>query len=283
MVPPDGSTKQSNGGEHGGLAGARRPGQRQPGPRRDLERDAPEGGAAAAGVVDRQVRHDEGGDRDRSRNRGGPARARRSGDASRERCPQHVEDARAAACPSVLAWNSAPARRRAMNTSGATSRTAMAVWRPSSPQSSRRPSTMATSPTPRPAMRSMESDRGRRGAGCAWWRRGRLRSPPPPRGATVRLAAEGAQGRQALDELEEPAGERPEAPPLPLGAPRRLATEEDHGHGHRDDQRHHDGEGQQVLGRHPRQQEERDDTRSRRLGEVARSSRRGASAAPGWR
>ncbi len=64
----------------------------------------------------------------------------------------------AAACPSVLAWNSAPARRSGMKISGATSSTAMAVCSPSSPQSSRSPSTMATSPTPSPAMRSMESD-----------------------------------------------------------------------------------------------------------------------------
>ena len=62
----------------------------------------------------------------------------------------------AAAWPSVLAWNSAPARRSGMKISGATSRTARAVCSPSSPHSRRRPSTMATKPTPKPAMRSME-------------------------------------------------------------------------------------------------------------------------------
>jgi hypothetical protein len=62
----------------------------------------------------------------------------------------------AAAWPSVLAWNSAPARRRGMKISGATSSTAMAVCTPSSPHSRRRPSAMATNPTPNPAIRSME-------------------------------------------------------------------------------------------------------------------------------
>ena len=63
----------------------------------------------------------------------------------------------AAACPSALAWNSAPARRSGMKISGATRRTAIAVCRSTSPQRSRRPSTMATSPTPNPASMSMAS------------------------------------------------------------------------------------------------------------------------------
>ena len=157
-----------------------------------------------------------------------------------------------------------------MKISGATSSTAMAVCSPSSPQRSRNPSTMATNPTPSPAMRSMESDDRNASAQGAHGGRphafARLRHLPAP----VCLAAEGTKSRQALDELEEPPGERSQTPPLPLRAPRRLPTEEDHAHRHRDDQRHDDREGQPVLGGHPRQQEEGDDDGGRRLGEVAR-------------
>ena len=63
----------------------------------------------------------------------------------------------AAARPSALAWNSAPARRIGRKTSGDTSSTASAVPSVSVPPRSRRPSSMATSPTPSPASISMAS------------------------------------------------------------------------------------------------------------------------------
>ena len=88
--------------------------------------------------------------------------------------------------------------------------------------------------------------------------------------SAVRLAAEGAERGEALDELEEVARQRPEPAPLSLRAPGRLAPEVDHGERDRGDEGHDHDERQPVLGRHPHQQEERDDGRGGGLRQVAR-------------
>ena len=88
--------------------------------------------------------------------------------------------------------------------------------------------------------------------------------------APLRLAAEGAQGGQTLDELQDAPGQRAEPAPLPLRALGRLPAEGDHRHGHRQDEGDDDHERQPVLGAHPDQQDERDDGGRGGLGEVAR-------------
>ena len=79
----------------------------------------------------------------------------------------------------------------------------MAVCRSSSPQRSRRPSTMATKPDAEPGehvhgQSGEEGDAQRAHGGRAHALGGRLHLAP-----ALLLAPEGAQGRQALDELEE--------------------------------------------------------------------------------
>ena len=87
--------------------------------------------------------------------------------------------------------------------------------------------------------------------------------------APLRLAAEGTQGGQALDELQHTPGQRAESPPLPCGAPGRLPAERDHGHGDGQHQGDDDDEGQPVLRAHPGQEDERDDGGRGRLRQVA--------------
>ena len=88
--------------------------------------------------------------------------------------------------------------------------------------------------------------------------------------AALRRAAEGAQGGEPFDELQDPTGERAQPAPLALGPPGRLPAERDHRHGHgqHQDDDHH--EGQPILRGHPDQQDHRDDGGRGRLGQVAR-------------
>ena len=69
MVPPICATKHSSAVSTVDLPAADGPVSATRDPGATLERDAPEGGSTAAGVVDRQIRHDEDGDRDRDRDR----------------------------------------------------------------------------------------------------------------------------------------------------------------------------------------------------------------------
>ena len=145
----------------------------------------------------------------------------------------------------------------------------MAVCRLSSPHSRRRPSTMATKPTPNPAIMSMDS------AERKATRRVRMvaeRTPSVAAATSRRPWPSRPKARRVgkpLDELEEAAGQRPEPAPLALGAPGRLAPEVDHRDRHGDHQRHDHDEGQPVLRGHPGQQEDGDDGGRRGLREVA--------------
>ena len=94
---------------------------------------------------------------------------------------------------------------------------------------------------------------------------GRRHLAPP-----VVLASEGPQRRQALDQLQEAAGQGPEPAPLAGRAFCRLASEQDHRERHREHQCDDHDKGQPVLGRHPGQEQYRDHRGGCRLGEVAR-------------
>ena len=87
--------------------------------------------------------------------------------------------------------------------------------------------------------------------------------------ATVPVAPEGPQRGQSLNELEEPPGQRAQAAPLPRRAPVRLPSEVDHGHRHGDHQGHDDDQREPVLRGHPDQKDQRHHRGHGRLGEIA--------------
>ena len=97
----------------------------------------------------------------------------------------------AAVCPSVLAWKSAPARRSGRKTSGETRSTAKAVYSGIEPFNSRRPSTMATNPVPRPAnsSRAREDTKATRSVRMVARRRPSLASATSRRPSAVRPKA----------------------------------------------------------------------------------------------
>ena len=200
IVPPLGSTKRKQRGQHRRLARPRRPGQRHAASRAAAcSENDDQGGPVPVLVVDAEPVDASGPARCRRRRRPSapPARRLRRGGGRR---PSTSSTRAAAACPSVLAWNSAPARRSGMKISGATSRTAMAVCRSSSPPEQPQPEHHGDE-VRRRTRRSCpwRGRRGRRRAACAWWPRARLRSPPRPRGGPAprgrRRAASGVPRR----------------------------------------------------------------------------------------
>ena len=217
MAPAAGGTKPEQGSQHGGLARARRADQRHPA----AAGHAPGRSRAAPGRPGRGSRpagprcaESPGSGRWPSAWRPVPTGRRRGGPAAVHRAPRAPVSA--AAWPSVLAWNSAPARRRGTKISGATSRTAMAVWRrefaPQQPQ--------AEDHGHEAHAEAGDEVHGQGGEeGHPQRPHGGLAHPLGGAGhlaAALLLAPEGAQRRQSFDELEEAPGQRAQRPPLPL-------------------------------------------------------------------
>ena len=196
---------------------------------------------------------------------GAPAAARRS---PRTRAP-------AAATPSSLAWNSAPSWRSGRYASGARISTNSPTSQVSSPTASRRPTPTATSATEsvassssasadRNAIRSVAMVVGAVGVG------------DPAQDRDLGLGpAEGAQRRQARDDVEEVVGQPGQRRPAPR--PVRLRHLPDQDHEHRDQRQ---GQPRRSA---PRRGRRRAGTRPRRPGRsppapaaagTARSSRR---------
>jgi hypothetical protein len=138
------------------------------------------------------------------------------------------------------------------------------------PQAACRPRTMATKPTPNPAIRSMAS------AERKATRKVRMVATRTPSADSMTsrrpcpVAPEGAQGRQSFNQLEEPPGQRSEAAPLPFRATVRFPPEVDHGDRHGDDERHDNDQGEPILGGHPDQEHDRYHGGHGGLGDVAR-------------
>ena len=87
--------------------------------------------------------------------------------------------------------------------------------------------------------------------------------------AAVPVPPEGPQCGQSLNELEEPPGQRAEAAPLPRRAPVRLPSEVDHGDRDGYHQGHHDDQREPVLCGDPDQKDQRHHRGHSRLGEIA--------------
>ncbi len=180
MEPASGSRRRSRAARTVDLPAPDPPVRRDSGAGRQIERDAVDRGLVAV-----RVGHAEALDAERRHRAADPGRSRRAAGGSPLPGGSGVASTsstrEAAACPSALAWNSAPARRRGMKISGATSRTAIAVCRSSSPRGAADPTPWRRGPRrTRPAC-PWTGRRGRRCAASAWWPSAPLRSPPPPR------------------------------------------------------------------------------------------------------
>ena len=186
------------GREHGRLARSRGPRQRDPGARRGVEGE----GRRARGGRGARTATATASTASSGRRRDAPAPgagSRRAPVLTGADVPSTSRTRAAAACPSVLAWNSAPARRRGMKISGATSRTAMAVCRLSSPHRQAEPEDHRHEADPEAGdhvhgegREEGDPQRAHRGRPHALGGRGHL-------AASLLLADEGPQGREPFD------------------------------------------------------------------------------------
>ena len=217
----------------------------------------------ARGVGERHALEPDGCVR-RARRQPGPPGRHRAGASSSANIRS------ATASPSALAWYSAPSRRNGRYSSGASTSTVSPAWRPRPPPTSRTPAATATSATPSVAASSSTDPDRKLTRSVSIVVAGSARRPAPSAAPCALGAAEGAQRRQAPDDVEEVGREPPQRLPALARALLGVAADQPHEHRHERQREQHDQRRLPVDHRDPGDDQERHDRGEHDLRQVAR-------------